>query len=109
MDKEFLSWLKKLIQEDNLDPFYNSKRWRKLSKEAKKRDKNECQMCKDKGLYKAAKQVHHIEEVKDNPMRALDITNLTSLCIECHNTLHNRQKKLNTSLNKLGNIFPERW
>ncbi len=109
MTKELLAWIKKLISEDDTDKFYNSRTWRKLSKEARKRDKNECQHCKAKGLYKGAEQVHHIEELKLNPVRALDLTNLISLCKVCHNTVHDRHEKLNTLRTKNNFFNEERW
>lgn len=109
MTNELLAWINKLIRENRVDEFYNSRIWRKLSKEAMKRDKNECKHCKDKGIYKAAEQVHHIEELKLNPLRALDLLNLISLCKVCHNKVHDRFNKNDTLRTQNKFINEERW
>lgn len=64
--------------------FYNSYSWRKLRLQALERDNYECVWCKEEGLVttqdRATLEVDHIEEIKDNPKRALDIDNLRTLC-----------------------------
>lgn len=35
-------------------------------------------------------EVDHIEELQHNPRRALDITNLRTLCNDCHSKRHKR-------------------
>lgn len=104
-----IKWIKKLIEDDQLDKFYNDRKWRKLSKEAKRRDKNECQHCKAKGLYAEAEQTHHIKELKDYPHLAYDLFNLISLCKKCHNIVHG--KGTNMIPKKEHEVFynPERW
>lgn len=96
----------KLIQLNNLMKFYKSKAWLTLRKKALKRDNYECQMCKKKGKYHKAENVHHIKEVKQHPEQALHLDNLLSLCIKCHNEIHDRldqQQKKPKFMNK------ERW
>lgn len=85
--------------------FYDSGDWKQLRAEVKKRDNNECQECKRNGLVRIddANQlnddgtrkkiqlvVHHIKELEDHPDLALDINNLETLCVDCHNRIHGR-------------------
>lgn len=77
-----------LIAADNIQKFYNDRKWRRLSKEIKKRDNNECQKCKRKGKYSKGQHVHHIKEVKDYPWLAYEEDNLETVCIPCHNEEH---------------------
>lgn len=48
-----------------------------------------------RGIYKPAKEVHHIEELTpDNihrPEVALNFNNLVALCKECHKARHNNK------------------
>jgi 5-methylcytosine-specific restriction endonuclease McrA len=63
-EEEVSKWITKLIAEDRLEEFYNSKQWRKLRKEVLKENKGECQMCKAKGFYTKANTVHHVQYVR---------------------------------------------
>ncbi|WP_419962174.1 HNH endonuclease [Psychrobacillus sp. BM2] len=97
--------------EEQKAKFYNSYAWRKLSKQIKERDNNECQECKRNGLVtidtneyseKAKRKkiklvVHHIKELEHHPELALDVENLEVVCVDCHNKEHNRsfEKKIN--------------
>ena len=96
----------KLIQSNNLMKFYKSKAWLTLRKKALKRDNFECQMCKRKGMYHKAENVHHIKEVNLFPRLALVLDNLMSLCIRCHNEVHDR---LDQQQKKPKFINEERW
>lgn len=69
-------------KEDNR--FYASKRWRNLRRMHLTKNPL-CDDCYNKGCIQIAEQVHHIVERKVDPSRALDPTNLQSLCIPCHN------------------------
>lgn len=44
-----------------------------------------CEDCLERGIYTPAKEVHHIEKVKDRPGKRLDMSNLRALCKVCHN------------------------
>lgn len=98
MDKEFLKFLRKLIAEDNMHPFYISSEWLSLRVDVLDEDKNECQRCKERGVYKKANTVHHVNYVKLHPELALDKyyidqngekkRNLVSLCHDCHEREH---------------------
>lgn len=76
-------------------------------------DKNECQHCKKRGIYKKASTVHHVNYVKRHPEMALEIwyewrgekkRNLISLCHDCHEEVHGYRKKENKKL-----LTEERW
>lgn len=49
-----------------------------------------CQLCASSRDLHA----HHIDPVAHNPNRAYDVTNLTTLCRECHRALHHRNLEL---------------
>ena len=84
--------------------FYDSKEWRQLREEVKRRDNYECQECKRNGYVtidtneysERAKRkkiklvVDHIKELETHPDLALDIDNLETLCVKCHNEKHGR-------------------
>lgn len=83
--------------------FYNSGKWKLLRLQAMKRDNNECQICKQQGFVtidtnikreddrkKIEIVVHHMKEIEDYPQLALDIRNLQTLCVSCHNEIHGR-------------------
>ena len=68
--------------------FYSSKAWKQVRELAKKRDHYLCVDCLRAGRLTAAEEVHHIialtpENIHD-PMVALRLDNLKSLCRECH-------------------------
>ena len=83
--------------------FYNSRTWRNKRKEILIRDNNECQICKGDGRVSKASVVHHIKELEQRPDLALVSFNLQSVCRNCHEALHGREKKVITQLNI------ERW
>ena len=84
--------------------FYDSGNWKRLREEVKKRDNYECQECKRNGLVRIdtneyserAKRkkiqlvVHHRKELEHHPELALDINNLETVCVDCHNKEHGR-------------------
>lgn len=59
--------IKKLIEDNRLDIFYNSKYWRRFSHEVKREQNNECQICKSRGKYLPAKILHHVKHLKERP------------------------------------------
>lgn len=81
------------IRQGNLMKFYNSKEWRKLRLKALSRDHNECQVCRSKGKYHKAENVHHVHEVKTHPHLSLTLSNLLCVCIKCHNDIHDRLER----------------
>jgi 5-methylcytosine-specific restriction enzyme A len=84
--------------------FYDSGNWKRLREDVKDRDNNECQECKRKGIVtvdrneyseKAKRKkikllVHHIKELEDHPELALEVDNLETVCVDCHNKIHGR-------------------
>ncbi|HDX9589257.1 TPA: HNH endonuclease [Bacillus pseudomycoides] len=82
--------------------FYDSGEWKRLREEIKKRDNYECQECKRNGRIridtneysKCARRkkiqlvVHHIKELEHHPKLALEIDNLETVCVDCHNKEH---------------------
>lgn len=101
---------KKLIEAiklGNTDYFYNSRRWRRLAVEIKERDNNECQQCKERGYVGPAECVHHLVEIKINPMLALTSSNLKTLCNKCHNIIHGKHGPRMYKEKKF--INEERW
>ncbi|MBN8236843.1 HNH endonuclease [Halobacillus kuroshimensis] len=85
--------INQLINENKLVKFYQSKEWRFLRQQALERDSHECQECKRNGRVGSAKNVHHIKEVKKFPWLALNLRNVESVCINCHNKEHKRLEK----------------
>lgn len=107
MTKEFLRKLLGWIRSDKLVRFYQSREWRELRSRRMKLDNYECQVCKARGRYHKAEMVHHIVHVKDNPLLALKLDNLLSLCNKCHNREH-PEKLIDFQKNKKF-TNPERW
>lgn len=84
--------------------FYDSGDWKRLRERVKRRDNYECQECKRNGFVsidtneysESAKRkkiqlvVHHIKELECYPELALDIDNLETICVQCHNAEHGR-------------------
>lgn len=68
--------------------FYSSGAWKQIRELAKKRDHYLCVDCLRNGKITPAEEVHHIipltpDNIND-PMIALRLENLKSLCRECH-------------------------
>lgn len=109
-------WIKELIEQNRLDKFYKSKAWKELSAAVLKENHYECQHCKERGIHKRARSVHHVKHVRKYPSLALSRfyevkgvrhKNLIPLCEECHNKEH---KKGFFSASKKGKFYnEERW
>lgn len=117
MTETFLNWLRALIASGDVHPFYCSSQWVGLSHRVLDMDRHECQICKQRGRYKRAELVHHVNHVKDAPDKALDIwyqdvdgneqRNLISVCKDCHETVCHPER-----LHKTAHAPPltrERW
>ncbi len=76
------------------DPFYKSRPWRQLRRQAMQRDNYLCQDCLaakvrgEKIRPRPATVVHHILPKETYPELAMDLDNLVSLCDACHNKRH---------------------
>jgi len=77
------------------------------------RDHNECQLCKERGMYSRANMVHHVHALRSHPELALAMhyidlhgksrRQLVSLCKECHENIPDSQTEVTEQR------FPEKW
>ena len=72
---------------------YHSVAWRKLRRQALIRDEWLCQMCLKEGILTQAKIGDHIIPIKQDWDKRLDIDNIQSLCMSCHNKKTNEENK----------------
>ena len=104
----------------NYNRFYHSREWKKLRREALERDHYLCVECKKKGIITPANTVHHIKPLRVDDSRALQLSNLETVCGACHNKLHRersqslKKKNANIKKQKSKNIMvfgpnPEQW
>lgn len=106
-------WVQGLIDANNIHAFYVSGPWQNLRDDVLDEYKHECQHCKERGYYKRANTVHHVQYVRKHPRLALskfyifedrEYKNLIPLCHKCHEIVHGyRQKKKEKPLTE------ERW
>ena len=72
--------------------FYSSKAWQDCREAYMKKAPYLCEDCLARGIYKPAKEVHHIEELTPLNIRIPEVTlgfdNLIALCKECHGSRH---------------------
>lgn len=96
--------------------FYKSSDWQVLRQQALDRDNYECQECKRQGKvftdqHKPDKHkrldVDHKQEIYTHPELALELENLETLCIRCHNEKHKRWKPFKRKQNMWER--DERW
>lgn len=109
-ERELVTWINELIEEDKLYKFYKSKYWKGnketegLKNEVLREQKRECQMClcKSPKVVTIADTVHHVQFVRRHPELALSKyymykgmqhRNLIAVCKECHNKLHPEKNK----------------
>ena len=76
------------VTSGNIRAFYSGAAWKHAAAAARERDRNECQDCKKRGLYSPAGAVHHVVYLRSDPRRALDQSNLVTLCTACHERRH---------------------
>lgn len=68
---------------------YMSKEWDRCIKIVDKRDKKLCRRCLIKyHRVRPMDEHHHIKNVLDYPEERYNVSNIESLCSECHRTLH---------------------
>ena len=89
---ELAEWIPKLAAANDLHAFYICHAWLHLRAEVLKEQHNECQRCKDKGLFVPATTVHHKQTVRRAPWLALTKSNCQALCDECHYEIHHGNK-----------------
>ena len=104
----------------NYNRFYHSREWKELRKEALERDGYLRVECKKRGIITPANTVHHIKPLRIDQARALQLSNLETVCTACHNKLHRersqtlKKKNANIKNRKSKNIIvfgpnPEQW
>ena len=89
-----------MVIRNDLKPFYNSREWRRLSKDIIRKGNGECSECRKIGKVSEAILTHHFNELKLRPDLAYSRTyldekgnarpNLIPLCHDCHERIHKR-------------------
>ena len=78
--------------------FYNSKAWRSL-RNYKIQMQPLCEHCESKGLTEPAREIDHIEAIKDGGPK-LSISNLQSLCKSCHASKSAKEREARKHIKK---------
>lgn len=87
--------IQQLYEQNNIIKFYKHRHWKNnIRLRALERDNYECQECKRRGKYSKGRNVHHIKELRDRPDLAYTLSNLETLCIQCHNLEHGKEKNI---------------
>lgn len=74
--------------------FYHTAAWRRVRRLALQRDHFLCQECLRNNKITQATEVHHIKELESFPSLGLELSNLESLCWQCHeHTKHKKQER----------------
>lgn len=69
--------------------FYHSTEWKKLRQQVLLRDNYMCQICLRNGVVNDKELiVHHITELKEDWSQRLNMDNLETVCVTCHNRIH---------------------
>lgn len=75
--------------------WYHTPAWRRARLLALQRDHYLCQECLRQGKVTHATEVHHIKPLKDYPELGLEVSNLESLCWQCHEGTKVKIKTIN--------------
>ena len=92
------------------DPFYLSKPWFRARHSCLARAGFRCSSCQADIRGKGKALVHHVVPRKVAPHLELEASNLTPLCLPCHNTMHDNRKgggDLQPMLSSTG--YPPGW
>ena len=73
----------KLLGYKSINSFYSSKAWREL-RALKLAEDPWCQVCAQEDIVKLAEEIDHRIPIIEAPYRALDLSNLDSLCKSHH-------------------------
>lgn len=90
-----------LAYEHRAQQFYRTQAWQTLSRLQRTREPL-CQHCKANGRLRPADVADHIVELRDDWSKGLELSNLQSLCHQCHNRktqVEKRKRKEKNSLN----------
>ncbi|OOR12580.1 HNH endonuclease [Bacillus cereus] len=100
--------INKLYEQYKIIKFYKHGYWKNnIRLLVLERDNNECQECKRQGRQGPGRNVHHIKELRDRPDLAYVLSNLETLCIQCHNKEHSKEK--NIVKKRCTIVDEERW
>lgn len=95
-----------IVRFDISQKIYNSKTWKQL-RELYYSEHPLCEQCLEKGIIKAADQVHHIQPFltgktyEEKMQLAYDYNNLMSVCKQCHSDIHKELNELKRQTNKI--------
>ena len=73
--------------------FYLKPAWRKIRLLALQRDHYLCQECLRQKRITQATEVHHLVPLEDDPSLGLELSNLQSLCWNCHEATKHRKQE----------------
>ena len=124
--RDLESWIKELIDKNELWRFYKSREFMQLRDEVLSEQHHECYLCRQEGKITRATIVHHVKHVRDYPRLALSKyyidedgnkqIQLMCVCFKCHevkchpNRFKDSRNKQNEDRNKeINNKYPERW
>lgn len=91
------------LTDEQAKAFYKTGAWVRCRELILIRDSYLCQICMKDNRPTPADTVHHIIHLKDDPSKALEESNLISVCRTCHGELHST--KANTSHSQAINVF----
>ncbi len=77
-------------KDDKHKKFYKSKEWKRLREYILKRDNYMCAECIKVDKVTTCNTVHHLVEIREDFSKALDESNLVTICHDCHNKIHKR-------------------
>ena len=81
---------KQMNYHEKYNSFYQSKEWQLLRNQKWVDADGLCEMCRAKGIIKAAREIHHKIPIEEDWSKRLDYDNLIALCSDCHNQQHLR-------------------
>ena len=70
--------------------WYGKGSWKRARLQALNRDHWLCQECLRQGRVRTAREVHHLQPLEEHPELGLELSNLESLCHECHEATKTR-------------------
>lgn len=119
--RDLESWIKELIDKNELWRFYKSREFMQLRDEVLSEQHYECYLCRQEGKITRATIVHHVKHVRDYPRLALSKyyidedgnkqIQLMCLCAKHHNQVHPEKFKDKKDKNSkvVDERFKERW
>ena len=84
---------------------YKTRKWLRTRERELRRDEYMCRECRRYGRTTQATTVHHIYPLEQYPEWKLASWNMISLCLECHNKMHDRNTN---ELTELGQSWADR-